>query len=40
MVRHWNYDLPAKADLNQYQAVVIHYKGLHAIVGVARLEKF
>ena len=35
-----NYDLPAAADLNQYQAVVIYCERFHAIFGVARLEKF
>jgi len=35
-----NYDLPATADLNQYQAVVIYCERFHAIFGVARLEKF
>jgi hypothetical protein len=35
-----NYDLPAKADLNQYQAVVIYCERFHAIFGVAKLEKF
>jgi Electron transfer DM13 len=35
-----NYDLPATADLNQYQAVVIYCERFHAVFGVARLEKF
>jgi len=35
-----NYDLPAAADLKQYQAVVIYCKGFHAIFGVAKLEEF
>lgn len=35
-----NYDLPAAADLNQYQAVVIYCERFHAIFGVAKLEKF
>jgi Electron transfer DM13 len=35
-----NYDLPANADLNQYQAVVIYCERFHAVFGVARLEKF
>jgi hypothetical protein len=35
-----NYDLPAGADLNQYQAVVIYCERFHAIFGVAKLEKF
>src|SRR4029077_9293780 len=35
-----NYDLPASADLNQYQAVAIYCERFHAIFGVARLEKF
>ena len=35
-----NYDLPATADLNQYQAVAIYCERFHAIFGVARLEKF
>ena len=35
-----NYDLPASADLNQYQAVVIYCERFHAIFGVAKLEKF
>lgn len=35
-----NYDLPATADLTQYQAVVIYCERFHAIFGVAKLEKF
>ena len=35
-----NYDLPAAVDLNQYQAVAIYCERFHAILGVARLEKF
>lgn len=35
-----NYDLPATADLNQYQAVLIYCERFHAIFGVAKLEKF
>jgi len=35
-----NYDLPASADLNQYQAVAIYCERFHAIFGVAKLEKF
>jgi hypothetical protein len=35
-----NYDLPAMADLNKYQAVAIYCKRFHAIFGVARLERF
>ena len=35
-----NYDLPATADLNKYQAVVIYCERFHAIFGVAKLEKF
>jgi len=35
-----NYDLPASADLNKYQGVVIYCERFHAIFGVARLEKF
>lgn len=35
-----NYDLPASADLNHYQAVVIYCERFHAIFGVARLERF
>jgi len=34
-----NYDLPATADLNQYQAVAIYCERFHAIFGVAKLEK-
>jgi hypothetical protein len=35
-----NYDLPVRADLNQYQAVAIYCERFHAIFGVAKLEKF
>ncbi|HKV61667.1 MAG TPA: DM13 domain-containing protein [Candidatus Acidoferrum sp.] len=35
-----NYDLPAATDLNKYQVVVIYCKRFHAILGVARLERF
>jgi hypothetical protein len=35
-----NYDLPAMADLNKYQAVAIYCKRFHAIFGVAPLERF
>ena len=35
-----NYDLPATADLNQYQAVAIYCERFHAIFGVGKLEKF
>jgi len=35
-----NYDLPARVDLNKYQAVAIYCERFHAIFGVARLEKF
>src|SRR5438552_13742057 len=35
-----NYDLPAAADLNKYQAVAIYCERFHEIFGVARLEKF
>ena len=35
-----NYDLPATADLTQYQAVVIYCERFHAVFGVAKLEKF
>jgi len=35
-----NYDLPASADLNKYQAVAIYCERFHAIFGVARLERF
>jgi Electron transfer DM13 len=35
-----NYDLPASADLNKYQALAIYCERFHAIFGVARLEKF
>jgi hypothetical protein len=35
-----NYDLPASANLNKYQAVAIYCERFHALFGVARLEKF
>jgi Electron transfer DM13 len=35
-----NYDLPAGADLEKYQAVAIYCERFHAIFGVAKLEKF
>src|SRR5262245_32328574 len=35
-----NYDLPAGADLENYQAVAIYCERFHAIFGVAKLEKF
>ena len=35
-----NYDLPAGADVEKYQAVAIYCERFHAIFGVARLEKF
>jgi electron transfer DM13 len=35
-----NYDLPASADLNKYQAVAIYCERFHALFGVASLEKF
>ena len=35
-----NYDLPATANLDQYQAVAIYCERIHAIFGVAKLEKF
>ncbi|PYU70609.1 MAG: hypothetical protein DMG49_10995 [Acidobacteria bacterium] len=35
-----NYDLPASADLNSYQAVAIYCERFHAIFGVGKLEKF
>ena len=35
-----NYDLPASADLGQYNAVVVYCERFHAIFGVARLEQF
>lgn len=35
-----NYDLPAGADLEEYQAVAIYCERFHAIFGVAKLEKF
>jgi hypothetical protein len=35
-----NYDLPASADLDKYQAVAIYCERFHSIFGVAKLEKF
>ena len=35
-----NYDLPAGADLEKYQAVAIYCERFHAIFGVTKLEKF
>jgi hypothetical protein len=35
-----NYDLPAAADLNKYQAVAIYCVTFHALFGVAKLEEF
>jgi hypothetical protein len=35
-----NYDLPSQVDLNQYQAAAIFCQRLHAMFGLARLEKF
>ena len=35
-----NYDLPAAADLNKYQAVAIYCEKFHALFGVAKLEEF
>jgi hypothetical protein len=35
-----NYDVPASADLEKYQAVAIYCERFHAIFGVAKLEKF
>jgi len=35
-----NYDLPASADLEKYQAVAIYCERFHAIFGVSKLEKF
>jgi hypothetical protein len=35
-----NYDLPAAADLNKYQAVAIYCETFHALFGVAKLEEF
>lgn len=35
-----NYDLPAGADLQKYQAVAIYCERFHAIFGVTKLEKF
>jgi hypothetical protein len=34
------YDLPTTADLNKYDAVAIYHDGGHAILGLAKLEKF
>lgn len=35
-----NYDIPAGADLNKYQAVVIYCERFHAVFGIATLERF
>lgn len=35
-----NYDVPAGADLEKYQAVAIYCERFHAIFGETRLEKF
>jgi hypothetical protein len=35
-----NYDLPAAAGLNKYQAVAIYCERFHALFGVAKLEEF
>jgi Electron transfer DM13 len=35
-----NYDLPAGADVEKYQAVAIYCERFHAIFAVGRLEKF
>jgi Electron transfer DM13 len=35
-----NYDVPASANLAQYQAVVIYCERFHAVFGVAKLEQF
>jgi hypothetical protein len=35
-----NYDLPAAADLNKYDSVVIFSEQSHAALGVAKLEPF
>ena len=35
-----NYDLPAAADLNKYDAVVIHDKRVGSVLGLAKLEPF
>lgn len=35
-----NYDLPAAADLNKYQAVAIYCEKFHAVFGMAKLEEF
>ncbi len=35
-----NYDLLRSVDLNQYLAVAIYCERLHAVFGVAKLERF
>jgi hypothetical protein len=35
-----NYDLPASADLNQYDSVVIYCQRFRVIFGLAKLDKF
>jgi hypothetical protein len=35
-----NHDLPDSADLSRYDAVVIYCERLHAVFGVAKLDKF
>jgi len=35
-----NYSLPASANLQQYDAVVIYCERFHAVFGVAKLEQF
>jgi len=35
-----NYDLPAAADLNNYETVVIYGERFHAVFGLAKLEPF
>ncbi len=35
-----NYDLPANADLNQYQTVAIYCERFHVVFGSSQLEKF
>jgi hypothetical protein len=35
-----NYDVPASADLEKYNAVVIYCERFHAVFGVAKLEAF
>lgn len=35
-----NYDLPASADLQKYDAAVIYCERFHAVFGVAKLEQF